>query len=316
MIKANYVVSRPVRAALALLALALAPPSSPAPNARAQGGAPAKPSAVVFAVESSGGEVTIDPILGVGPRGRIVGAGGEGDDDALKRFAADYFAAGRKYRLIFGGGDAGAVTVKSAKAGGECFRTGALVGAQTTANLGGNVMALATDSGTLGKRTTSRREPTAAERAGVEKLARTLLARRRLTPAQLRGLRTINLTATDLDGDGTAELAGTFLVNRGAASAEQLFLLAESKGGRYSAAIANHHPLRAADLPDPALVGEAGKGGFLSEILLDQLDLDGDGTGELFTFGRSLEGVRYRIYKRTAGRWRRLEEFYVYRCAY
>ena len=44
--------------------------------------------------------------------------------------------------------------------------------------------------------------------------------------------------------------------------------------------------------------------------------LDGDRTGELFTFGRSLEGVRYRIYKRTAGRWRRLEEFYVYRCAY
>ena len=78
----------------------------------------------------------------------------------------------------------------------------------------------------------------------------------------------------------------------------------------------HYSPLRVADLPDPTLIEEAGKGGFLSEILLDNLDLDGDGTGELFTFGRSLEGVSYKIYKRTGGRWRSLEEFYVYRCAY
>lgn len=314
MIKNNHAAPRPARAALTLLALLLALPSSAAPDARAQGGGSAKSRAVVFAVESSGDEWTIDPVAEVGAGGRVAGAGG--DEDALKRLAAGLYRPGRKLRVIFGGGDAGALTVKQSTADRECYSTGALVDAQTSARLGGNVMALATDSETLGKRAPSRREPTAAERAGVEKLARQLLARRRLTPAQLRGLRTINLTATDLDGDGTAELAGTFRVNRGAASAELLFLLAESKGGTWAAALANHDPLKRADLPDPDLFKEAGDGGFLSEILLDQLDLDGDGTGELFTFGRSFEGVRYRIYKKTAGRWRRLEEFYVYRCAY
>lgn len=314
MTKSNYAAPRAQGAALALLTLLLALPPSPASGARAQGGGSARTPAVVFAVENSGDEWTIDPIVEVGARGRISGAGV--DEDSLKRLSAAYYRPGRKLRVIFGGGDAGALTVKQATADRECFRTGALVDAQTPARLGGNVMALATTSETLGKRAASRREPTAAERAGAEKLARTLLARRRLTPAQLRGLRTINLTATDLDGDGTAELAGTFRVDRGAASAELLFLLAESKGGTWSAAMANHDPLRRADLPDPALFKEAGGSGFFSEILLDQLDLDGDGTGELFTFGRSLEGVRYKIYKRTAGRWRRLEEFYVYRCAY
>jgi hypothetical protein len=313
MIKETYAAPRASGAALALLTLVLALPSSPASDARAQGGS-AKSSAVVFAVESSGDEWTIDPIVEVGAGGRVSGAGG--DDDSLKRLASEQYQPGRKLRIIFGGGDAGTLTVKQATADRECYRTGALVGAQTSARLGGNVMALATDSESLGKRAPSRREPTAAERAGVEKLVRTLLARRRVTPAQLRGLRTINLTATDLDGDGTAELAGTFRVNRGAASAELLFLLAESKGGTWAAALANHDPLRKADLPYPEHFKEAGDTGFLSEILLDQLDLDGDGTGELFTFGRSLEGVRYKIYKKTAGRWRSLEEFYVYRCAY
>jgi hypothetical protein len=314
MIEGNYAPVCAKRAATALLSLLLALLTSPASNARAQGGGPSRPATVVFAVESSGDEWTIDPIIEVGAAGRIGGAGG--DDDSLKRLAADYYQPGRKLRIIFGGGDAGTLTVKQATADRECYRTGALVEAQTSARLGGNVMALATDSETLGKRSPSRREPTAVERAGVERLARTLLARRRLTPAQLRGMRTINLTATDIDGDGTAELAGTFRVNRGTASAELLFLLAESKGGVYAAALANHDPLKKADLPYPEHFKEAGGSGFLSEILLDQLDLDGDGTGELFTFGRSLEGVRYRVYKKTAGRWRRLEEFYVYRCAY
>lgn len=298
----------------ALLALLLVSHAPPSWRVRAQGGAAARPAAVVFAVESSGDEWTIDPVLEVGAGGRIGGAGG--DEESLKRIADGYYRPGRKLRVIFGGGDADTLTIKQSMADRECYRTGALVDAQTPARLGGNVMALATSSETLGRRASSRREPTAAERAGVEKLARTLLARRRVTPAQLRGLRTINLTATDIDGDGAAELAGTFRVNRGAASAELLFLLAESKGGTWAAALVNHDPLRRADLPYPEHFKEAGDTGFLSEILLDQLDLDGDGTGELFTFGRSLEGVRYKVYKRTAGRWRRLEEFYVYRCAY
>jgi hypothetical protein len=307
-------------AAAALVALLCAAPQSPA-GAR-QGAAPqaaARPAAVVFAVESSGGETTIDPVLGVGAGGRVVPAAGESEDaeEGLKTFADVYFKPGRKYRLIFGGGEAGALTVKGAKTGDECFRTGAHVEAQTAARLGRNVMALATDSETLGRRQPSRRAPTEEERAGVEKLARTLLAQRRVTAAQLRSLQTVNLTATDFDGDGAAELVGTFKVARGKGASEQLFLLAEPQaGGAFRAGLANRRSLKAADLPSPEAFDSAGPGGFLSEILIDQLDLDGDGAGELFTYGRSFEGAQYTVYKKTRGRWQKLEEFYVYRCAY
>ncbi|MCA1614091.1 MAG: hypothetical protein LC800_08055 [Acidobacteria bacterium] len=179
-------------------------------------------------------------------------------------------------------------------------------------------MALATDSQTLGRRAPARRAPSDAERAGVEKLVRALLAQKGLSAAQLRNLQTINLTAVDLDHDGAAELAGTFRVARGKGAADLLFLLAEPDGasGGFRAALSNHQQLKAADLPGPEVFESAGPGGFLSEILIDHLDVDGDGTGELFTYGQSLEGAQYKVYKKTRGRWLRLQEFYVYRCAY
>ena len=307
-----------VNTRLTLLALLLVSFSAP-PLVRAQKSAPKsapRPSAIVFAVAGAGGEVTIDPILGLGARGRVLPAGGEADD-SLQRFAAAYFKAGRKYRLISGGGDAGSVTVRASRVGEECFRTGARVEAETSARLGGNVMALATDSQTLGKRTPSRRAPTEEERAGVEKLVRTLFAQKRLSAAQLRNLQTINLTAIDLDNNGAMELAGTFKVARGSGAADLLFVLAQSQpAGGFRAALSNFDQLKAADLPNPEALESAGPGGFLSEILIDHLDLDGDGTGELFTYGQSFEGAQYAVYKKTRGRWLKLQEFYVYRCAY
>lgn len=302
--------------AAALLA-SLFVPSAPAQKAAPKG--EPRPSAIVFAVTTGGGEMTIDPILGLGPRGRVVPAG-NADEDGLKRFAADYYKPGRKYRLISGGGDAGTVIVKESKIGSDCFRTGASVEPQSAGRLGGNVMGLATDSQTLGQRPPVRRAPTDEERAGVEKLARTLLAQKRVSAAQLRNLKTINLTALDFNSDGAAELVGTFKVARGKGAADLLFLLAESigaaAGAGYSAGLSNHVALKSADRPSPEVFDSAGPGGLFSEILIDHLDIDGDGTGELFTHGQSLEGAQYKVYKKTRGRWSKLQEFYVYRCAY
>jgi hypothetical protein len=315
--KMNLIAARMGRLAsvAAMLASVFVTPMSA--QKAAQKGAP-RPSAIVFAVATGGGEMTIDPILGLGAGGRVLPAG-NAEEDELKRFAADYFKAGRKYRLISGGGDAGTVVVKESKIGSDCFRTGASVEPQVAGRLGGNVMGLATDSQTLGRRAPVRRAPTDEERAGVEKLARTLLAQKRLSDAQLRNLKTINLTALDFNNDGAVELVGTFKVARGKGAADLLFLLAEpgaAAGADYRAGLSNHVALKAADLLAPEVFETVGPGGFFSEILIDQLDIDGDGTGELFTYGQSLEGAQYKVYKKTRGRWLKLQEFSVYRCAY
>ena len=98
------------------------------------------------------------------------------------------------------------------------------------------------------------------------------------------------------------------------ARADLLFVLAESQpAGGFRAALSSIDQLKAADLPSPEALEGAGPGGFLSEILIDHLDLDGDGTGELFTYGQSFEGAQYTVYKKTRGRWLKLQEFYVYR---
>ncbi len=67
---------------------------------------------------------------------------------------------------------------------------------------------------------------------------------------------------------------------------------------------------------DPSGLQHVGNRGLFAEMLIDQLDLNGDGTGEVFTFSASLEGAHYAIYGKQGGRWQRVYEMSAYRCAY
>src|SRR5207253_3952788 len=120
--------------------------------------------------------------------------------DKQKSFGEKYFAAGKIYRLIFGGGDAGTVTVKKWSEG--CNNIHAKVTPTTSARLGGKVMALATNSETLGRRASARRAPTDAERAAMLTLMKSIYLQRRTPASLIPSIKVTNLTATDLDGDG------------------------------------------------------------------------------------------------------------------
>src|SRR6185436_20559473 len=123
----------------------------------------------------------------------------EEQKNAQKTFAERYFANGRKYRLIFGGGEAGSVTVTKWSEG--CNSIHSEITTATSARIGGQVRALATNNDALGQRPPARRAPTEAERDAVMALVKSIYKQRR-TPANLLGsLKVTNLTATDLDGD-------------------------------------------------------------------------------------------------------------------
>src|SRR2546425_12970810 len=128
--------------------------------------------------------------------------------DRQKSFGEQYFAAGKVYRLIFGGGENG--TVKLDKWSEGCNNIHAQVTPMTSAKLGGKVMALATNSETLGKRASSRRAPTDSERAAVLTLMKSIYRQRRTPASLIAGIKVSNLTATDLDGDGQFEFVGSF----------------------------------------------------------------------------------------------------------
>ncbi|HEX8142624.1 MAG TPA: hypothetical protein VF553_08515 [Pyrinomonadaceae bacterium] len=244
---------------------------------------------------------------------------GDSDAEEITRFAADYYRKGQEYRVLFGGGRAGKLTVKNSTKDSECGRTGADVSLQTPQiRFNSNVMALATNSDSLGRTTGSRRAPTNAERAAVMPLALAAFRQKGVAASLLPSLDTVNLTATDLNGDGKAELIGSFVVKktRGGQERYVLFLLAEPDGNSYKPALSNYEKFTQNDIMSGGDIDAIGQTGLYTERLVDHLDLDADGTSEVVTLKLGFEGDGYTIYRRQQGRWQKLYEFSNYRCAF
>ena len=248
-------------------------------------------TAMVFAVSAETGEGSMDAVVIVDGKLLRVPFTDE-QKDRQKRIAAEYFATGRTYRLIFGGGEAGSVKVNKWSEG--CNAVHASVALSTSARLGGQVRALATNS-SLGKSASARRPPTDAERAGVMTLVKSIY-RQHATPAALiAALKVTNLTATDLDGDGKYEFIGSFTTAAQNKFERDLFLIAKSQGTGIVADFAKFQAYQ----PPPET--------FLHSIdFIDQLDLDGNGTGEVFAIQGGFDGYAYLIFKKVAGRWRQV----------
>ena len=211
--------------------------------------------------------------------------------DAQKKFADKYFAAGRKYRLIFGGGEAGSVTVTKWNEG--CNIVHSEITAATSARLGGEVRALATSGESLGKRASSRRAPTDAERAAVMTLAKSIYSQRR-TPAKLiAAIKVTNLTATDLDGDGNLEMVGSFTLAAKNKFERDLFLIAKPAG-----------PVMRADFVKFQAYQPPPEQYLYSINFIDQLDVDGNGVGEVFAIQGGFDGYAYLVFRKVGGRWR------------
>ena len=254
----------------------------------------------IFAVSGEGGEGNMDAVALVSGR-QLRPPYREENKQAETAFARNYFATGKKYRLMFGGGEAGTVTVKKWNEG--CNNIHSEVTVAGGPQLGGQVRALATNSDSLGKRASSRRAPTADERAAVLKLVR-MIYRQRRTPANLlNSIQVTNLAATDIDGDNKPEFVGSFmLTTRGPGSGgnegpirfeRDLFLIAKGDASSVRGDFVKFQAYR----PPPEQ--------FLSSIdYVDQLDVDGDGIGEVFTIQGGFDAYAHVVFKKVGGRWR------------
>ncbi|HWS99015.1 MAG TPA: hypothetical protein VN256_02005 [Pyrinomonadaceae bacterium] len=242
---------------------------------------------------------------------------GDSDADEITRFTDAYYSRGKKYRVLFGGGEAGSLTVKKSNKDEECTRTSADVALQSTAKLNRNVMALATDSASFGGARSTRRSPTAAERAALMPLVRAAFKEKGTPAALLPSLATVNLTALDLDGDGKAELVGSFVARKTGRGAARypLFLFAEPQGNSYRTTVLQYERFTSKDIMSGADLTAIENGVYI-ERLVDALDLDGDGALEVVTQRDGLEGDGYYIYKKQGGTWKQVYEFANYRCGF
>ena len=291
--------------------------AKPKPSSKA---APLKPSAsagaTLFVVAQQGSGSHIEPLVGI-IEGRYLEPP-SAESDQFAAFAARYYRAGQKYRLLFGGGDAGALTVKG-RSGKEsdCGRALADVELPAGVRINGLVMGLATNSETLGRRATARRFPTPPERTAVNDLAGRIFRQKGVAAAAVQDMKTINMTATDLNGDGKWEIIASFIV-RTRARAEavhHLFLIAVADADGFDIDLMRYARTTKGDLPEGASLDDVQEA-LLSEVLVDHVDLDGDRMNEVVTMTMSFEGATYKIYHKQKSRWANIYEFYSYRCAY
>lgn len=307
--------------AIAFFVLSLVSLSSFGGGTRAVGQGGSQQRAIVFAVFGASGTLParMEPILLMEGGQYKEPVAGDSDADEITRFSNERYRKGQKYRLLSGGAEAGTATVTKSTRDEECFRTGADVTLQSSARLNRNVMALATDSNSLGMAANerSRRTPTAAERTQALELARAAFRQQGVAASLLPNLEVINLTAIDLDRDGKMDLAGSFVASRRTRKQERyaLFLLAVPEGASYRAAVSNYGKYTEAEMMSGADLNAINQGTYV-EKLVEHIDLDGDRTSEVVTITEGLEGVTYIIYKRQGAAWNKLYEFASYRCAF
>jgi hypothetical protein len=274
---------------------------------RARTVAPAKPQTAIFAVLDNG--KFIEPIAKL-EKGKLA-AFGEGGE-----FPQALYFARASYNLIFGGVNDGKVTVHKSLIGTECAgNTAEVTVAATKAKLSTFVMGLATNLPYKPELAFFRRLPTAAERSEIEALVKAEFKKNGVASTAAEKIHYHNLTAIDVNGDKTAELVGTFWSEPARDDRRLLFFVAEKgSDGGYSFNHKNYSALKTADIMsgDTKDVDE----GILHEMLIDSMDIDGDGTAEIFTTKQAFEGRNFHVYRKSGYKWTSILESYNYRCGY
>jgi hypothetical protein len=260
---------------------------------------PAGKDVLLFDAAPYGNERIILPIVML-RGGRYVAPPSFGNKAVRRRFAARYYRAGQKYRLLYGGNELGTVSVKDLK---TCDTTAANVSVQTATKFEGR--GLVTNSETLGRKPVNYRDLTETEKTAMMKLVQPSFRRAGVDVPEFEGVAN-GARAADLDGDGKLELVGTFAT--GAKMQHTLFIIAEPQGRAYRATL---------------LLFQAAKDEYgdnqIRWDLIDGADLDGDGIGEVILSVndyRSPDDWNYLIYKKQGGRWRNVYRGGGMRCPY
>ena len=272
---------------------------------------PQPPKSAIFAVINDG--KTVSPIALIS-NGKLSEPVNGGDDLAkLTAFGKSYYKPKTTYRLIFGGADAGTVRIASFDPKAECSKdTANITVASANVKLNGFVMALATNVAAASKSAAFRRRPTSAEKSEVEGLVRAEYEKNKLTP---KALHYQNLTAIDTNGDGVAELVGSYWIEVDKETRALLFFIAEKgKTGKYAFGYSDYRRVG----QDGVMSGDIKDldKGVYHELLLDYLDVDSDGKAEIFTYTQSFEGAGFDVYHLVGTKWTKLYSFSDYRCAF
>ncbi len=264
-------------------------------------------SSAIFAILDSG--KYIEPI-GLVEKGTINGFGEK------VNFDKTYYSTKNSYSLIFGGVVDGKVVVTKSLVGTECGGKTAEVDVTAGhAKLSAFVTGLATNFAYKTNLPFYRRLPIKEERAEIENLVKSEYRKNGVSTSTANKLQYHNLTAIDVNGDGIAEMIGSYWLSPKNDERRLMFFIAEkTAGSAYSISYRSLSNLKAKDV----MSGDVKDvdNGILHELLVDSMDVDGDGTAEIFTTLQGFEGRNFYVYKKVNGKWTRIFTSYNYRCGY
>jgi hypothetical protein len=285
------------------------------PNKNQPKTAVSKTKQIVFAVLNyNDGKKMLEPIALI-DNGKLIDK--DGEMSPIKEPSGIFplfFKPKTNYDVVFGGVSAGKAEVDEDAKTSECAPNMASAAVTTKANLKGNVMALATNLD-FKKGSGTRRLPTTAERAEIEKLVKAEFASQKVAASALKTTNYHNLTAIDADNDGKIELVGSYYVKSSAKTRGLLFFIAEkSASGKFGFTYKEFETIKEADVMSQDIT--ALDGGTYNELLLDTLDVDGDGIGEIFTITQAFEGNNFSVLSKKAGKWTKSFEAGNYHCGY
>jgi len=269
---------------------------------------------IIFAVLNDG--KTLEPIAYI-EKGKLTATVDGGSEiNLLTAFSKNYYKPKATYRLIFGGANAGTVTVNSSDPKAECSSNLAQVSVVSTkTKLGGFVMGLATDALTKKAASGLRRKPTPTERTEIESLVRAEFTNQKIAASAIKTLHYHNLTALDVNNDKKADLVGSFWVDTSKTERALLFFIAEKNAsGKYEFGFTDFRIIKQEEVMSEEI--KSVDEGIYHELLLDAFDYDNDGVSEIFTYVQSFEGAGFNAYKRENGKWVNAFEGSNYHCGY
>lgn len=267
----------------------------------------------IFAVVNDGSQIEPIAFIKNGKLESFEEPNATNDPDFVKA----YYKPKTRYNLIFGGANAGTATVINDLAKTDCAKNQAKISVQSKiVKPKGFVMALATSTPAKTGVSGIRKMPTAEERLEIEKLVMAEMVKKNIPIKKINELRYHNLTKVDVDNDKNPEFVGTFWYNTGEKIRSLMFFIAEkAANGTYSIPFSKFDEYTEEKVMSNDL-SNLDKDGIYHELLIDLFDIDGDGTGEIFTLTPGFEGSNFNAYKKSDGKWTQILETSNYHCGY
>ncbi len=260
---------------------------------------PSKDSLVpIFELEESerGEAVVIDPILLLKGKQILPVPDPCEPGAALTQFTNEYLKPGSTYAVVFGGAEAGTVSIKAPLPN----SADTVVLLDSSVPIHGMTMALAVQHSIVSPPKSVRRDPTPDERKHADEVAKVILTKKGVSASAVARLRVDQLAVVEF-APGIPEIVVSVAVETEdeVGMEESLFFIAKTASDD-ATVIWYQHPQGETDAE--------------AVYLVDFIDLDGDGVNELVARRVFYENYRYEVYKRQGGHWKQIFQTEVFGC--